>query len=290
MHPSTITTTLLTESVQLAARDPRSPSLLLRARTRRTRLAPLARLSGQVALNLQQCASMKSIVGAEETEKVGGGERGRGRRKRKPQSVAELFTKRKNREGKRRRTCDLVNVVLDVVARPGPCLVLVDEALVVLDRLLLALVDAVRPVDVHCCSRRGDALLLGLLGGGGRGRLGAEVRAHEREEVLLLLVVEAFDDVLDALRAGRASALELLEERAARVRGERRTHDVELDEGGRREVDDLEALGLCELELLELVEEGRHGVARLPARRVHAVLEVPQGLQWREGERGEGPS
>jgi len=235
---------------------------------------------------------MRSIVGAEDIEKVGGRERGRGRRKRKPQSVAELSTKRKNRERERerRRTCDLVNVVLDVVARPSPCLVLVDEALVVLDRLLLALVDAVRPVDVHCCSRRGDALLLCLLGGGGRGRLGAEVRAHEREEVLLLLVVEAFDDVLDALRAGRASALELLEERAARVRGERRTHDVKLDEGGRREVDDLEALGLCELELLELVEEGRHGVARLPARRVHAVLEVPQGLQWREGGRGEGPS
>ena len=108
--------------------------------------------------------------------------------------------------------------------------------------------------------------------------------------MLLLLVVEAFDDVLDALRAGRASALELLEERAARVRGERRTHDVKLDEGGRREVDDLEALGLCELELLELVEEGRHGVARLPARRVHAVLEVPQGLQGSEGGRGEGPN
>ena len=64
---------------------------------------------------------------------------------------------------------------------------------------------------------------------------------------------------------------------------------MKLDKGRRREVDDLEALGLCELELLELVEEGRHGVARLSTGRVHAVLEVPQGLRGGAQGGAEGP-
>lgn len=65
---------------------------------------------------------------------------------------------------------------------------------------------------------------------------------------------------------------------------------MQLDEARRREVDNLEALCLCEVELLELVEERRDGVARLPPRRVHGVLEVPQGLQVERAREGRGVS
>lgn len=87
---------------------------------------------------------------------------------------------------------------------------------------------------------------------------------------------ETLLEVLDALQGG-----ERVRKRGEGVDRGERTDNVKLNNACWREVDELKPLGLCQLELLELVEQLAHRLVRLPSEGVYRLFEVTESLAKR---------